>query len=70
MPSPPKPVATLDCQTLDGRTIFVTVAKEGRLYHLSAPGERSHICHPSVSSLDGVRREILLVYRARVVPTI
>jgi hypothetical protein len=43
----------------------VWVYKAGRSYQISHQG-REHLCHPSVRSLEGARREAMLVFHVKV----
>lgn len=44
-----------------GAAALVTVSKAGREYWISHDGH-SHLCHPSVRDIEGVKREAVLVF--------
>lgn len=51
-------------ETSDGAEAVVSVSKIGRDYRIGY-GHRDHLCHPSVRSIEAVKREALLVYHVR-----
>ena len=50
----------------DGRSESVYVYKSGRSIWISAGNSREHLCHPSVRSVESVKREIFLVFQKKV----
>jgi hypothetical protein len=42
------------------------VYKSGRSYYVSGPNFTEHLCHPSVTSHEAIKREIFLVYQTKV----
>lgn len=51
-------------ETGDGSSAVVSVSKRGRDYRIGF-GDRDHLCHPSVRSIEAVKREALLVFHVR-----
>ena len=51
-------------ETGDGVAAVVSVLKRGRDYRIGF-GDRDHFCHPSVRSIETVKREALLVFHVR-----
>lgn len=43
----------------------VAVYKAGRTYRITS-GDEQHLCHPSVTSIDKVKREAFLVFHVKV----
>ena len=50
----------------DGRVRNFSVSKRGRSIYIQEIGGHRHLCHPSVNSIESVKREILLVYHVSV----
>ncbi len=50
--------------TMDGVEVVVSVAKIGRDYKVGF-ADRHHLCHPSVRSIEAVKREVFLVFGIR-----
>jgi hypothetical protein len=57
-------VGYLPGETPDGVEAIVSVSKIGRDYRIGY-GHGSHLCHPSVRNIEGVKREALLVFDVR-----
>jgi hypothetical protein len=51
-------------ETADGAPVVVSISKAGRDYRIGC-GDRDHLCHPSVRSIEAVKREALLVFHVR-----
>ncbi|WP_363798444.1 hypothetical protein ABU614_01120 [Lysobacter firmicutimachus] len=49
-----------------GNPSTYTVRKRGRTVYIHGLDGRRHLCHPSVVDVDGVKREIAIVFQARV----
>lgn len=46
------------------------VYKKGKAYYIHGPSGHEHLCHPSVTSHEQIKNEILLVFSTVVVGTI
>jgi len=46
----------------DGKSVTVYVAKRGRSFYLSGPNSTSHLAHPSRRDIEGVIREVEMVW--------
>lgn len=42
------------------------VYKSGRSFYVSSPNFPEHLCHPSVTSREDIKREIFLVFGTKV----
>src|SRR3546814_18811272 len=54
-------LGSLRVETKDGATAVLSISKEGRDFRI-AYGHQTHLCHPSVSDINAVKRAALLVY--------
>lgn len=50
----------------DGKPRSHWVFKSGRSFYISGPNFTEHLCHPSVTSHEAIKREIYLVYQTKV----
>lgn len=58
------------CEDENGVGSSVWVYKKGRSIYLSSQDSfKEHLCHPSIKSIEDVKSEILLVFRASVIET-
>lgn len=49
-----------------GEPVSHRVYKSGRSFYISGPDFKEHLCHPSVTSREAIKREIYLVYKTKV----
>lgn len=42
------------------------VYKSGRSFYVTGPNFTEHLCHPSVSGHEAIKREIYLVYQTKI----
>lgn len=50
----------------DGRKAKYSVYKSGRSFYIRGPNSYEHLCHPSVTNHEAIKKEILLVFHTQV----
>lgn len=63
--TPKKLTHVADCVAFDGTPTTIWVYTAGRSFYIATQSQE-HLCHPSVTDMSGVKREIALVFQARV----
>lgn len=53
-------------ESSDGSPKSHWVYKAGRSFYVSGPNFTEHLCHPSVTNHEAIKREIFLVYQTKV----
>jgi len=50
----------------DGKAVSYSVFKKGFKYYISGPNSMEHLCNRAVSDIEGIKREIFIVYRSKI----